>query len=311
MSASASVVLVRGPVGVWLQTSRVKSLLISTFSVAAGAAVAWWEGHTSAMLAFAWLAAVAAQAGTNLMNVSYNYKAGSLARPGALVDPQGSSAPVRAGLLSAEQVRRGALVCFAVSVVAGAALAWRVDTRLLWLGAAGLLSGYFYAAPPVRLAYLGLGVVTVFVFMGPAMVAGSYWVAAGRVSGGAWAAAIAVGLTAAAVMHVNDVRDFAGDVAHGKRTLSTMIGRAGASWLMALMLAGAYLAVTAAVALRALPWPTLAVLASAPLALRMSRLVFAERDPARLNEAWFLGVRLHTAFGVLLVGALIGAAVAA
>jgi 1,4-dihydroxy-2-naphthoate octaprenyltransferase len=79
---------------VWLQTMRVKSLLISTFSVAAGAAVAWWEGHTNPMLVLAWLAAVAAQAGTNLINVSYNYKAGAAARPGALVDPQGSSAPV-------------------------------------------------------------------------------------------------------------------------------------------------------------------------------------------------------------------------
>ena len=310
MSTSASAAAERVPIALWLQTSRVKSLLISTISVATGAAVAWWQGHLSAHLVLAWLAAVAAQAGTNLMNVSYNWKAGAGAPGGALVDPRGSSAPVRAGLLSAGDVRRGAYVCFAVSVLAGAALAWLVDLRLLWLGVPGLLAGYFYAAPPVRLAYLGLGVIMVFVFMGPAMVAGSYWVATGRVSGGAWAAAIAVGLTAAAVMHVNDVRDFAGDVAHRKRTLSTMIGRAGASWLMALMLAGAYGAVVVAVMRRALPVATLAVLVSLPMAAKLARLVFAERDPVRLNEAWFLGVRLHTAFGVLLVGALIGAAIA-
>jgi 1,4-dihydroxy-2-naphthoate octaprenyltransferase len=309
MSTSAQVASDRTSAAVWLQTMRVKSLLISTFSVAAGAAVAWWEGHTSPMLALAWLAAVAAQAGTNLINVSYNYKAGTGVRPGALVDPRGSSAPVRAGLLTAEQVRRGALVCFAISVAAGAMLAWRVDPRLLWLGVPGLFAGYFYAAPPLRLAYVGLGVITVFAFMGPAMVAGSYWVAVGRVSAGAWAAAVAVGLTAAAVMHVNDVRDFAGDVAHGKRTLSTMIGRAGASWLMALMLVGAYASIVAAAATRVLPPAALAVLLSAPLAVRMTRLVFVERDPVRLNEAWFLGVKLHTAFGALLVGALLMATI--
>lgn len=305
MSVSTHVTTTGVPVGVWLQTSRVKSLLISTISVATGAAVAAWERHTSAALVLAWMAAVAAQAGTNLINVSFNYKAGDLLAPGALADPLGSSAPVRSGLLTPQQVRRGALLCFAASVACGAALAWLVDPRLLWLGIPGLLAGYYYAAPPVRLAYLGLGVITVFVFMGPVMVAGSYSVASARVSSGAWAAAIAVGLTAAAVMHVNDLRDYAGDVAHGKQTLSTILGRSGASWLMAAMLGGAYAAIAAAVALRMLPLASLVVLLSAPMAARMTRLVFVERDPVRLNEAWFLGVKLHTAFGVLLVGALL------
>jgi 1,4-dihydroxy-2-naphthoate octaprenyltransferase len=292
-----------------MQAARVRSLLIATVSVASGAAVAWWGGQTSPMLMLAWLAAVSAQAGTNLTNVSYNYKGWASGASGRQLDPRGSSAPIRAGLLSAPQVRRGAIVCFGVSVIVGAVLAWAVDLKLLWLGVPGLLAGYFYSAPPVRLAYRGLGVVTVFALMGPAMVAGSYWVAAGRLSAGAWAASVAVGLTAAAVMHVNDVRDFADDVAHHKLTLSTALGRSGASWLMAAMLAGAFAAIIVAVAMRALPPLTLLVLLTSPLALRMARQVLVERDPVRLNEAWYLGVKLHTGFGALLVGALCAAAI--
>lgn len=292
---------------VWLQASRVKSLLISTISVGAGAAVAWWQGHTTTALVLAWLSAVSAQAGTNFTNVAFNYKA-ETAAPGTLVDPRGSSAPLRSGQLTPRQVRRAALLCFGVSAVSGLALAMLVDARLLLLGIPGIFAGYFYAAPPLRLAYAGLGVVIVFAFMGPVMVAGSYWVAARSLSPGAWAAAIAVGLTAAAVMHVNDLRDFGGDVMHRKRTLATLLGREAANRLMALILTGAFATIAIAVATRALPVAVVVTVLSAPLALRLVRRVFAERDPARLNEAWFRGVHLHTAFGVLLIAALVASA---
>lgn len=309
-TSSAVQVQDRAPIAVWLQASRVQSLLISTISVAAGAAVARWHGYASPAIMLAWIAAVAAQAGTNLTNVSFNYKAGDAGTPCALADPRGSSSPLRTGQLTQAQVRRGAMVCFAASILAGAVLAAWLDVRLLVLGIPGLLAGYFYAAPPARLAYRGLGVVTVLVFMGPAMVVGSYWVSARAVSSGAWAAALAVGLTAAAVMHVNDVRDFESDVAHGKTTLTTLVGREGASWLMAAMLAGAYGSVVAAVSLGALPAATLATLLSAPMAFRLARIVATERGVRPLNEAWFIGVKLHTVFGALLIGALLAAALA-
>ena len=86
----------------WMQACRVKSLAISSIGVMVGAAVAYDERayHPLRML-LAWAGSVAIQAGTNLMNVSYNYKGGG----GALqADPKGSSAVVRAGLLSAEEV---------------------------------------------------------------------------------------------------------------------------------------------------------------------------------------------------------------
>lgn len=291
----------RGTTATWLQAARVQSWMIASISVFAGAAVAWWEGHASAVVWLAWMSAVAAQAGTNLTNVSFNYKAGTAARPGAHLDAQGSSAPVRAGLLSRGHVRHGAYLMFAVAIVAGVCAALLVDARLLWLGLGGVLAGYFYAAPPLRLAYRALGVATVFLFFGLGMVVGTHFIAARTITGGAWAVAIAVGLLAADVMHTNDLRDFNGDVANGKRTLSALIGRPAASALLAAMVLGAYLVIVGAVWRQLLPRTALLVVASAPLAVRQLRLVMRERDPARLNGAWFLGVKLHTTFGVLLI----------
>ena len=298
---------VREPsLSVWLQTSRVNSLLISTISVLTGAALAWRDGAATSLVALAWLSAVAAQAGTNLMNVSWNYKAG--ARAPRAVDPRGSSAPVRGGLLTPEQVRRAAHLCFTVALVSGGMLVWRVDPRLMWLGLPGVLAGYFYASPPIRLAYLGLGVPTVFAFMGPAMVVGTYWLGAHATTPGAWAAACAVGLTAAAVMHVNDVRDFDSDVAVGKRSLARLVGPFGARLLMAAMIVGAYGAILAGVLCHWLPFGALAVGLSVPLAVQMLRIVFLNHDAVRLNDAWLAGVKLHTAFGVLLLLSLVWAA---
>jgi 1,4-dihydroxy-2-naphthoate octaprenyltransferase len=290
---------------VWLQTARVQSWAIATISVLAGAAVAWWQGHASAVNWLAWITAVAAQAGTNLTNVSFNYKAGAVAKRGAHVDPNGSSAAVRAGVLTPMQVRAGATVMFTIAAVAGVAATVLVDPRLLWLGVAGIGAGYFYAAPPLRLAYRALGVVTVFLFFGLAMVLGTYFIAARTLSPGVWAVAMSVGLLAADVMHTNDLRDYDGDVSHGKRTLSAIIGRDAANLLLLAMVVAAYGIVLAAALAGALPKTTLLVFASMPLAVKQLRLVFRERDPGVLNGAWFLGVKLHTAFGVLLIAGLV------
>jgi 1,4-dihydroxy-2-naphthoate octaprenyltransferase len=146
----------------YLQAMRVKSLGISSVCVLAGGAVAIWQGHFQPVgLFFAWLGAVSVQAGTNLTNVCYNYKSTASRAPGALFDPQGSAAPVRLGILAPSSVRAASLFCFALGMVAGVALTGMYGWRILAMGIPGLLAGYFYAAPPVRLAYLGLGVVTV------------------------------------------------------------------------------------------------------------------------------------------------------
>lgn len=294
-------------IAIWAQTGRIKSLAISSIAVLSGIAMAAYEGYWSLAVLPAWLSAVAAQAGTNLVNVSYNYKGrGGPAR--AAFDPRGSSAPVHTGLVSATQVRNAGLLCFGVSIAAGAPLIYLRGAAILALGIPGILAGFFYAAPPFRLAYRALGVITVFVFMGPVMVAGTYYVAAGQVSTAALLASLPIGLLAAGVMHTNDLRDFESDVRFGKRTLSTLLGRQGAAYLHVAMLGAAYAIVGWSVATGALPWLTSIVIVTVPVALNQARLVLRERDTAPLNEAWFRGVQLHTQFGLLLIGSLLASA---
>src|SRR5579864_375724 len=202
---------------VWLQACRVNSLAISSVGVMVGTAVAGQAGdfHWLRFL-LAWLASVLIQAGTNLTNVYYNYKAASASADPASFDPRGSSSVIRLGLLSPAQVRRGGLLAFAAGIVCGLALTWLCGLTILWIGLAAVAAGYFYAGPPIRYGYLALGSLSVFDFMGPVMVCGAYYVQALAFSAGSLAAALPIGLLAAGIIHTNDLRDYDTDVMHHK-----------------------------------------------------------------------------------------------
>ncbi|MCU0636358.1 MAG: prenyltransferase [Gemmatimonadaceae bacterium] len=288
----------------WLQTARVQSFAITSIGILVGAAVAWTEGAWHPRVLLAWMGGVLLQAGTNLLNVSYNYKGGT--RGG--LDPKGSSAPVRTGLLAASQVRRAAVACFIVGSVLGFWLVAETGWWVLALGIVGVFFGWCYSAPPLRLSYRGFGVLAAAVCMGPGMVLGAHHVVTRTPSMSAWVAAIAVGLLAGGILHVNDLRDFDGDVAHGKRTLSTLLGRARARQALLGLDVAAFLVVGAGIAARVLPATTALVLLALPAVIAQVRAAYRATDHATLNAAWFQSVRVHAQFGVLLaVGLVLGA----
>jgi 1,4-dihydroxy-2-naphthoate octaprenyltransferase len=255
------------------------------------------------------MGSVAIQAGTNLTNVYYNYKSTSVAADPRAFDPRSSTAVLRLGLLSPAQVWRGGLIAFGLGIGCGLALTWLCGWTILWLGLPAVAAGFFYAGPPVRYGYVALGVVSVFVFMGPVMVGGAYYVQALTFSASSLAAAVSIGLVAAGIMHTNDLRDYDTDVLHGKRTLATWLGRRRAGVALAVMDALAFGVIIAAVIAGLLSWLVLLTLVAIPQAVIQSRTAMRETDTRQLHEVWLRGVKLHMQFGVLLIAALITSAV--
>ena len=217
----------------WLQACRVNSLAISSIGVFVGTALAVHDGYFDALrFLLAWLGSVTIQAGTNLTNVYYNYKATSVsADPGAF-DPRSSAAVLRLGLLTPTEVRSGGLLLFGVGIVCGLVLTWLCGWTILWLGLPAIAAGYFYAGPPIRYGHVAMGVVAVFIFMGPVMVGGAYFVHAVHFSASSLAASISIGLVAAGIMHINDLRDYDTDVEHGKQYTYDSAGKK-AGWIRA------------------------------------------------------------------------------
>lgn len=239
---------------------RPATLAASVSPVLAGTAIAVHEGGARIGPGIAALVVgVAMQLGVNFANDYSDFVRGADAvRVG----------PVRAassGIVKPEHVRLAAFAAFGVAGAAGLILSLIVDVRLLVVGAACLLAGWLYTGGPRPYGYLGLGEVFVFVFFGLVATAGTVYVETGRVSSLALLIACALGFIATAILVLNNLRDIETDVAAGKRTLATRIGRASTRVLLSALVAAAF-----GLAIVVGAWPALLALLPAAAALRIA-----------------------------------------
>src|SRR5579884_3625545 len=224
-------------VRIWLMAARVRTLPAAVAPVLVGTALAGYFGvfHPLRFVA-ALIGAMFIQIGTNLSN---DY---SDARRGA--DTEDRLGPVRVtagGLVPPRQVLVATYVTFGIAVLAGVYLIVVAGWQLLLVGAASILAGVLYTGGPRPYGYEGLGEVFVFLFFGVVAVAGSYYVQVRHLPWEAFALAVPVGLLAAAILVVNNVRDIDTDRRAGKRTLAVRLGRARTRGLFAAVVYVAYL----------------------------------------------------------------------
>jgi 1,4-dihydroxy-2-naphthoate polyprenyltransferase len=293
-----------GAIAIWIQAIRAPSLSAAAIPVLLGVAVAARAGFFSLpRMILALLGAMAIQAGTNLINDYYDFRSGADTEQSL-----GPSMVIQRGLLSADQVWRGGIAAFALGSAIGLVLVYLCGWPILAIGIASVAAGYFYTASPVSLAYVALGEVTVFLFMGPAIVMGAYFVMALHFSASALWASIPLGFLVAGILHANNIRDIDSDSRHGKRTVATMLGRAGANYELIALDVAAYAATIVGVLLHVLPWIALAVFITVPRALDQIRIMTRENDPKKLNLGLFRSIQLHMEFGLLTIAAFLVAA---
>ncbi len=287
----------RQHVRVWWGAARPWSYTAAIIPVLLGGSVAAYDGALDlGLLLLALAGSVAIQAGTNLVNDYYDYQKGA-------DTPQsiGTGGALLRGDLAPRQVLAGGLVAFAIGSAIGLYLVSVSGPFILWLGLFSVLCGFFYTAGPFALAYVGLGELAVFVFMGPVMVIGSYYVQARSVTLPVVLASLPIGFLVAAILHANNLRDLDSDRRIGKRTLATLLGRQGANVEYYLLIGGTYLSLALTVLLGGAPWLTLISAVTLPLALRLTRIVAAEREPNALQPVLRQTAKLHAQFGALLV----------
>jgi 1,4-dihydroxy-2-naphthoate octaprenyltransferase len=283
--------------------ARPRTLPAAIAPVLVGTALAKTEGDLRiGGFVAAMLGAIFIQVGTNLSN---DY---SDARRGA--DTEERLGPVRVtagGLVPPRQVLVATYVSFALAVACGVYLVYLAGPILLAIGAASILAGVLYTGGPRPYGYEGLGEVFVFLFFGIVAVAGSYYVQTEKVEWEAFVLAVPVGLLAAAILVVNNVRDLETDRRAGKRTLAVRLGRTRTRGLYAAMVYIAFLSVPVpwlAGADAIGPWVMLSWLAL-PLAVPVVRIVRNRADGPSLNGALARTGLLQLAFCVLLSAGLL------
>jgi 1,4-dihydroxy-2-naphthoate polyprenyltransferase len=287
---------VPGEVRIWLMAARPRTLPAAVAPVLVGTALAGYL-HVFHPLRFvaALLGAIFIQVGTNLSN---DY---SDARRGA--DAEDRLGPVRVtagGLVPPRQVLVATYVTFGLAVLAGVYLVIVAGWQLLLVGAASILAGVAYTGGPKPYGYEGLGEAFVFLFFGVVAVAGSFFVQTVHLDWEAFALSVPVGLLAAAILVVNNVRDIDSDRRARKRTLAVRIGRERTRSLFAVIVYLAYVLVPVTwifgpvKAWVLLPW------LSIPLATRVVRVVRNRTDGPSLNGTLAHTGMLQLVFCVLL-----------
>lgn len=139
---------------------------------------------------------------------------------------------VSSGLLSAGQMKAAVALTSLAAVASGAALLFLAmptlepgAIRLMFgVGALAILAALGYTLGKRPFGYLGLGDLVVLIFFGWVGVTGAYLLMAGSLDPRTLLPATGLGLLAAGVLHINNLRDREGDARHGKRTLAVRFG---------------------------------------------------------------------------------------
>jgi len=147
--------------------------------------------------------------------------------------------------------------------------------------------------------------VPLFAHLGLVAVAGSYYVQTEDLTRVAVDLGVSVGLLAAAILVVNNIRDIETDRRAGKRTLAVRLGRERTRWLFVAMIALAFLNVIVIVATGEADAWLLISLAAAPLAVPLVRTVRTRTDGPALNGALADAGRLLAVFSILLSAGLL------
>jgi 1,4-dihydroxy-2-naphthoate octaprenyltransferase len=191
-------------------------------------------------------------------------------------------------------------VTFGLAVVCGLYLVVVAGVELLFVGIASIAAGVLYTGGPKPYGYEGLGELFVFLFFGIVAVTGSTFAQLESWPWQAFVLAVPIGLLAAAILVVNNIRDMDSDRRAGKRTLAVRLGRERGRTIYALMVYGAYLAAPIPWLAGSLsPWLLLPWL-TAPLAVRLVRTIRRHADGPTLNEALAQTGMLQLVFGLLL-----------
>jgi 1,4-dihydroxy-2-naphthoate octaprenyltransferase len=289
----------------WFMATRPQFFTVIILPIVLGTAIAWHLQAVFLPLYFglSLLAGIFTHAGINVLNDYFDHLNKSDEFNTTPLTPfAGGSRMIQNGhFLAAETFRYGVfLLIIAVSI--GLFLIWARGLGLLWIGLIGVLSGYFYSAPPFSFQSRGLGEVLVGINFGLLAVLGAFYVQTQTLTLTAVIAALPVSFLVAAILYINEFPDYAADKEAGKKTLIVRLGKVRARSIYALLIGLSFVAVVLGVVYESLPLFSLVSLLALPLGFLAIKTLYAFYDNSiALIPAIKNTIMLHTLVSVLLI----------
>lgn len=119
---------------------------------------------------------------------------------------------------------------------------WHDGVIFLLLGIIAIVAALAYTLGRYAYGYYALGEVAVFLMFGLLGIHGNYYLQTHTFTTSVWLPAIGSGLLAAAVLHINNIRDRDSDLRAGKYTLANQISFSGCFFLHVILVLFGFLA---------------------------------------------------------------------
>jgi len=279
----------------WIYAARMRILPASAIPTIAGIMLAAIDGafdlFTACITVFS---AMMLQTTSNYLNDLYDFK------KGADLKRIGPPRAVASGMISESAMMKMSWIMFILTFLIGLILVQKAGWPILFIGLASLWAAFAYTGGPYPLAYHGLGEATAFVFYGLIPVWGAYYIQSPDFAFRPQVilTGIIMGLFAAKILLVNNIRDIETDPIAGKITLAVMLGEKKSRFLYALLMILSYgslflLARMQDNAVYLMPWILL------PFAVYLTRGVL-KTEKETLNPYVFKTAIHLFAFGIIL-----------
>ncbi|MDR2339580.1 MAG: UbiA family prenyltransferase [Deltaproteobacteria bacterium] len=209
----------------WIQASRPSYFMVTLFPLLLGYIAADRVSLHSrpGMFVLILIASVLVHAAANMCNDYFEDQSGVDTR-----DSLGGSRVIQEGLLTAEDLKRGIIVCYLVAFILAIFIAGMHPT--LWVMILfAFFSSVFYVAPPVKYGHRALGELMVFLNMGVIMVVGTFIALTGKCDKNVVALSLPPAFMVAAILYFQSLPEIDRDKEVGKLTLAGILGKEAAA----------------------------------------------------------------------------------
>ncbi len=288
--------------GLW-QVADPKIWVASTVPMAAGASLAY--GLNGAFNLYWLLVAMAAvyliETGKNAINEAVDYKSGVDLMVKHRTPFSGGKKSIIDGLLTPLQAGLIGIAATGAACLLGLYILLYREASLIYIGIAGVFLSAAYSVPPFKLAYRGLGEITVGLVFGPLITMGMYLLMTGSLTGKVFWLSLPIGFMIANILIINQFPDYEADAAGNKKNWVVRLGKQKGVRLFAAVFVLAYISFIAA-ALISGNYFWLMGLITAPLALKAIKIAGHNYDniPLMLG-ANMLAVQIYQSTGILYI----------
>lgn len=205
----------------WLLAVRFKTLTASVAPVLVSGALVLKEQKELQTIVFicCLLCGILCQVGSNFFNDALDFKNGS--------DTKSRLGPDRMtsrGLISVNNMLIAGFVVFFLAALIALPILFHAGSVVIFIGFTSLFFAYTYSGGPFPLAHNALGELFVVVIFGLLAVTGTYYVQTFHLSVPVFVAGLQVGIMAAVIISINNLRDIKEDRLSDKKTLAVVFG---------------------------------------------------------------------------------------